>query len=125
MKSRLYWGLAILIVLLVGVSVVMLTRTTDFSKPIEIYDNPGELDISNPKFSEWMHKYQKASEDIMATTGLLMETGGSSAEEFMTNVDNMTDKEKKALVQLLRHRMKADQSAIKAYNKVMRDKPVK
>ena len=37
MKSRIYWGLAILIILLVGVSVVMLTRTTDTKPPIVIY----------------------------------------------------------------------------------------
>ena len=61
MKSRLYWGLAILIVLLVGVSVVMLTRTTDTEK-ITVYT---DVDPSKPghpstkklaetdKFTEW------------------------------------------------------------------------
>ena len=35
MTRRFYWGLAILIILLIGVTVVMLTRTTDTEdKPI-------------------------------------------------------------------------------------------
>lgn len=37
MTRRIYWGLAILIVLLIGVSVVMLTRTTDTKPPTVIY----------------------------------------------------------------------------------------
>lgn len=38
MTRRIYWGLAILIVLLIGVSVVMLTRTTD-TEPKVVYSD--------------------------------------------------------------------------------------
>ena len=43
----------------------------------------------------------------------------------MANVENMTDAERKAFAKRLRSRMKSEQAAVKAYNKVMREKPVK
>jgi len=61
MRNKLYWGLAILIIIVIGVAVVMLTRTTD-TEPITIYK---DVDPSEPmntstkkledtdKFSEW------------------------------------------------------------------------
>ncbi len=50
MKSRIYWGLAILIILLVGVSVVLLTRTTD-TKPEFVYIDrePSTVDYVSKK----------------------------------------------------------------------------
>ncbi len=54
----------------------------------------------------------------MAADRLLMET-------YRTDIDNMTDKEKKAFAELLISRYKAAQAAREAYNKVSREKPVK
>ncbi len=58
MKSRIYWGLAILIILLVGVSVVLLTRTTD-TKPEFVY---------NPLTSEEEEQVQNVIEKSKSTT---------------------------------------------------------
>ena len=43
MKRRMYWGVAILIILLIGVSVFMLTRTTE-TEPKIIYNPPTEAE---------------------------------------------------------------------------------
>ena len=60
MKSRIYWGLAILIVLLVGVSVVMLTRTTDTEitlyndvDPAKAGHSPDKKLSDTDKFTKW------------------------------------------------------------------------
>ncbi len=50
MKSRIYWGLAILIVLLIGVSVVILTRTTDTEPPIVI--DRGDVGLSKNSIND-------------------------------------------------------------------------
>ena len=47
MKSRIYWGVAILIVLLIGVSVFMLIRNTD-TEPIKVY----KVDVDPKKHVE-------------------------------------------------------------------------
>ena len=55
MNRRIYWGLAILMVLLVGVSVVLLTRTTD-TEPKRVYRDrdPSKevLDNNQPRISK-------------------------------------------------------------------------
>ena len=159
MTRRIYWGLTILIVLLIGVTLVVLNETDQsvldlhvdeldisnpkFSRLMRKYrktldDNSkildefmsaskhvSDWDMSNPNFTRWMQKHSKAGDEMMAASKLLSKTGGSTAEEFMTNVDNMTDKEKIALIELLINRMKASQAAIKAYIKVSREMPIK
>ena len=50
MKSRIYWGLAILIILLVGVSVVMFTRTTDIKPEVAYIDvEPSKVNYVSKK----------------------------------------------------------------------------
>lgn len=64
MKRKLYWGLTILIILLVGVTVVMLTRTTD-TEPKTVYkdvdpEKPGQQSdkklSETKKFTKWFEK---------------------------------------------------------------------
>ena len=81
MKRKLYWGLAILIVLLVGVSVVMLTRTTD-TEIITVYtdvdpskrDQPSTKKLAETdKFTEWFkdNKATLVSDDSKQQNGNL------------------------------------------------------
>ncbi len=68
MKQKLYWGLAILIILLVGVSVVMLTRTTD-NEPRIVYTDvdPSKPGHSSDKKLSETDKFQKWLEEGKAT----------------------------------------------------------
>lgn len=102
----------------------VISEATEFDIPdlIEIYSNPGELDISDPNFSEWMHRDRKATDDMMSASRLLSEISIAAAE---ANVDSMTEAEKKALIDLMISRWKLNQEAIKAYNKVSKEMPVK
>lgn len=61
MRNKLYWGLAILIIIVISVAVVMLTRTTD-TEPITIYKDVDPSKPINPstkkledtdKFAKW------------------------------------------------------------------------
>ncbi len=83
------------------------------------------IDYSNPKFTLWIQKYSKAVDDMMSTAKLSDETGGSTAKEFIENVDNMTESEKKELAKLLISRNKAYQNAVNEYIRINTDIPVK
>ena len=64
MTRRFYWGLVILITLLIGVTVVMLTRTTD-TEPRNVYIDVDPSEVNQPpakklaetkKFTEWFEE---------------------------------------------------------------------
>ena len=64
MRNKLYWGLAILIILIIGVTVVMLSRTTD-TEPRKVYidvdppnaDKPSVKDlVETDKFVKWFEQ---------------------------------------------------------------------
>ena len=68
MTRRIYWGLAILIVLLVGVSVFLLTQTTD-TEPSTFYTDvaPSKSDQSSTPKLEETDKFTKGFEEGNAT----------------------------------------------------------
>ena len=75
MKSRIYWGVVTLIVLLVGVSVVMLTRTTDTEIEVTVYTDV-EPSKDNPPPAEpgykwvWHHNHwDRVKEDTPSEQG--------------------------------------------------------
>ena len=90
MKKRLLWGLGVLIVLLIGVSVVLLTRTTD-TEPIIIYK---DVDPSKPghqsgkklaekdKFIEWWEdgKVKLVPDDSQQVEGNM--SNGQETDKF-------------------------------------------
>ncbi len=74
MKSRIYWGVATLIVLLIGVSVFLLTQTTD-TKVINVYNDVAPSK-DNPPPDEpgykwvWHHNHwDKVKEDTVSEQG--------------------------------------------------------
>ncbi len=90
MKKRLLWGLGVLLVLLIGVSVVLLTRTTD-TEPINIYK---DIDPSKPghqsgkklaesdKFIEWWEdgKVKLVPDDSQQVEGNM--SNGQETDKF-------------------------------------------
>lgn len=65
MKNKMYWGLSILIVLPIGISVVMLTRTTDTKPKVVVNDvSEEQLDDIGTKIQSHIKSSQKPPDEL-------------------------------------------------------------
>ena len=113
MTRRMYWGIVILMILLIGASVFMLTRTTDTDEPEKEYvyrepSKPGQQSdkklSETGKFTEWLENERDSSDETQETDYEWQKLSGPELLELVSNmsqseVDAMSSTEREALQQ--------------------------
>ncbi len=91
--------------------------------PNDLFTDGADMDISDPNFTQWLQKYSKSIDAMMAAGKLSDETGGATGKEFVENVKNLTAEEKKVLAERIINRNKVFQDAVDEYINISREMP--
>ena len=92
--------------------------------PNDLLTDGADMDISDPNFTQWMQKYSKSIDAMMAAGKLSDETGGATGKEFVEKVKNLTAEEKKVLAERLINQNKVFQDAVDEYINISREMPI-